>query len=77
MKSYIVSYYIKLHNREIAQELTLRAESAKEARAGFVAAYEAAKTGCHAFRIKVRLDKRPAATPSESRCGWTGRLAHD
>lgn len=61
MKSYIVSYYNKLLNREIAREMTVRAESAKEARAKFDAAYKAAKTGCHAFRIKVRLDREVSA----------------
>lgn len=61
MKSYIVSYYVKLHNQEIAREMTIKAESAKEARAKFDAAYKAAKTGCHAFRIKVRLDREAGA----------------
>ena len=61
MKSYIVSYYNKLLNREIAREMTIRAESAREARAKFDAAYKAAKTGCHAFRIKVRLDREVSA----------------
>ncbi len=61
MKSYIVSYYNKLNNREIAREMTVRAESAKAARAKFDAAYKAAKTGCHAFRIKVRLDREVSA----------------
>ena len=61
MKSYIVSYYVKLHNQEIAREMTVRAESAREARAKFDAAYKAAKTGCHAFRIKVRLDREAGA----------------
>ena len=61
MKSYFVSYYIKLNNREIAREMTVRAESAREARAKFDAAYKAAKTGCHAFRIKVRLDREVSA----------------
>lgn len=61
MKSYIVSYYNKLLNREIAREMTVRAESAREARAKFDAAYKAAKTGCHAFRIKVRLDREVSA----------------
>ena len=41
MKSYIVSYYNKLNNREIAREMTVRAESAREARAKFDAAYKA------------------------------------
>ena len=61
MKSYIVSYCNKLHNQEIAREMTIKAESAKEARAKFDAAYKAAKTGCHAFRIKVRLDREAGA----------------
>lgn len=61
MKNYIVSYYNKLNNREIAREMTVRAESAREARAKFDAAYKAAKTGCHAFRIKVRLAKEVSA----------------
>ena len=61
MKSYIVRYYIKLNNREIAREMPVRAESAKAARAKFDAAYKAAKTGCHAFRIKVRLDREVSA----------------
>lgn len=61
MKSYIVSYYNKLNNREIEREMTVRAESAREARAKFDAAYKAAKTGCHAFRIKVRLDREVSA----------------
>lgn len=61
MKSYIVSYYNKLDNREIEREMTVRAESAKAARAKFDAAYKAAKTGCHAFRIKVRLDREVSA----------------
>ncbi len=61
MKSYIVSYYIKLNNQEIAREMTVRAESARAARAKFDAAYKAAKTGCHAFRIKVRLDREVSA----------------
>lgn len=61
MKSYIVSYYVKLHNQEIAREMTIKAESAREARAKFDAAYKAAKTGCHAFRIKVRLDREAGA----------------
>ena len=61
MKSYFVSYYIKLNNREIAREMTVRAESARAARAKFDAAYKAAKTDCHAFRIKVRLAKEVSA----------------
>lgn len=61
MKNYIVSYYIKLNNQEIAREMTVRAESARAARAKFDAAYKAAKTGCHAFRIKVRLDREVSA----------------
>lgn len=61
MKSYSVSYYNKLNNQEIAREMTISAESAKEARAKFDAAYKAAKTGCHAFRIKVRLAKEDNA----------------
>ena len=61
MKSYIVSYCNKLNNQEIAREMTVRAESAREARAKFDAAYKAAKTGCHAFRIKVRLDREAGA----------------
>ena len=61
MKSYIVSYHVKKNNQEFAHALTIRAESAGEARAKFDAAYKAAKTGCHAFRIKVRLAKEVSA----------------
>ena len=61
MKSYIVSYYIKLNNQMITREMTVRAESARAARAKFDAAYKAAKTGCHAFRIKVRLVREAGA----------------
>lgn len=61
MKSYVVSYYIKTNRQEFAREMTVRAESAREARAKFDAAYKAAKTGCHAFRIKVRLDREAGA----------------
>lgn len=61
MNNYIVSYYNKLNNREIEREMTVRAESAKAARAKFDAAYKAAETGCHAFRIKVRLAKEAGA----------------
>lgn len=57
MKSYTVSYYNKLNNQEIAREMTVRAESARAARTRFDAAYKAEKTGCHAFRIKLRLAK--------------------
>ncbi len=61
MKSYIVSYHVKKNNQEFAHALTVRAESARAARAKFDAAYKAAKTGCHAFRIKVRLDREAGA----------------
>ena len=45
MKSYIVSYHVKKNNQEFAHSLTISAESAREARAKFDAAYKAAKTG--------------------------------
>lgn len=61
MKSYIVSYYVRKNNQMITREMTVRAESARAARAKFDAAYKAAKTGCHAFRIKVRLDREAGA----------------
>ena len=61
MKRYTVSYYNKVNNATIPRTMTISAESAKEARAKFDAAYKAAKTGCHAFRIKVRLAKEAGA----------------
>ena len=61
MKRYTVSYYNKINGATIIRTMTVRAESAKEARAKFDAAYKAAKTGCHAFGIAVRLAKEVTA----------------
>lgn len=61
MKNYIVSYYVKKNNQEFAHAIAVSAESARAARAKFDAAYKAAETGCHAFRIKVRLDREVSA----------------
>ena len=61
MKRYTVSYYNKVNNATITRTMTISAETARAARAKFDAAYKAAKTGCHAFRIKVRLAKEAGA----------------
>lgn len=55
MKSYTVDYYNKINGETITRTMTISAESAKAARAKFDAVYKAAKTGCHAFGITVRL----------------------
>lgn len=57
MKRYTVTYYNKVNNATITRTMTISAETAKAARAKFDAAYKAAKTGCHAFGIAVRLAK--------------------
>lgn len=61
MKRYTVSYYNKVNNATIPRTMTISAETARAARAKFDAAYKAAKTGCHAFGIAVRLAKEATA----------------